>query len=267
MCSFELYNTGSPAVIDSGEFSILIDDYIDEAPLYKYCIVCGALKPLTAFGKHAARKNTRRQGECRECKNTYNATKNQTRTTDQHREAAFKRRLYVDLGPTPKIDVGRISEKFSHKCFKCKIELDATNSNLDHTLPVYYLWHLETETATLLCKKHNSQKSNAWPAKFYSDTELRALSTLTGIEYRILSGEPYFNPEALELLKQPEKVTAMFEKYAAYPAEVENLRNRILTAAGFDIFTSVPELSTHWAERADRRLHLPNGTDQPTGKL
>ena len=58
------------------------------------------------------------------CKAVYNALKNPTRTTDQHREAAQKRRLYMDLTGGGKIDSKRIYERFGYQCFKCGEGLD-----------------------------------------------------------------------------------------------------------------------------------------------
>jgi hypothetical protein len=79
----------------------------EEAKGYKYCIICGTLKPLELFDKHAARK-TGRQGECNLCKQLYNSMKNQTRIADPHREASQKRRLYTELTNSPRIDIGAI---------------------------------------------------------------------------------------------------------------------------------------------------------------
>jgi len=56
----------------------LHDDHIKDAQRYKYCIVCGALKPLEHFDRHSARASGR-QGECTLCKQVYNSIKNQTR--------------------------------------------------------------------------------------------------------------------------------------------------------------------------------------------
>lgn len=99
------------SIIEKGEFSILHDDYIAEAKEYKYCILCYAIKPLEFFDQHASRKSGR-QGECRICKKVYNTIKNQTRLSDQHREAAQKRRLYIDLAGNYKIDSRKILKNF-----------------------------------------------------------------------------------------------------------------------------------------------------------
>jgi hypothetical protein len=133
--------------IEDGEFIVFHDEYIAEAQEYKYCIICNAIKPLDFFDRHRARKSGR-QGECRLCKKMYNAIKNQTRLTDQHREAAQKRRLYLDLAGGGKINSQAVFKRFGYKCFKCGKDLrdvsDEKERPLDHTLPVSYLWPLTT---------------------------------------------------------------------------------------------------------------------------
>ena len=93
---YRLVQKGDPRPIEEGKFTILHDDYIREAQRFKYCLLCYALKPLDLFDVHNARRSGR-QGECRLCKTIYNGIKNQSRTTDQHREAAQRRRLYKRL--------------------------------------------------------------------------------------------------------------------------------------------------------------------------
>ena len=93
---------GELASVAQGEFTIYHDDYLAEAKEYKYCIVCNTIKPLEFFDHHASRAS-KRQGECRLCKKAYNEIKNGTRLTDQHREAAQKRRLLLDIAGSPKI--------------------------------------------------------------------------------------------------------------------------------------------------------------------
>ena len=43
---YKLLNTDENLILKEGEFSILHDDYVDEAKEFKYCIICCALKPL-----------------------------------------------------------------------------------------------------------------------------------------------------------------------------------------------------------------------------
>lgn len=249
------------SAIEKGEFEILHDDYVREAKGYKYCIICSALKPIELFDKHSARK-TGRQGECNLCKQVYNSLKNQTRLAEQHREASQKRRLYTELTNAPRIDIGKIYEKFENKCFKCDKELSADrekgheelSGNLDHTLPAKFLWPLSTHNATLLCKEHNGAKAESWPGQFYSDAELRRLAPLVGIDYKILKGEPHYNPEALKRLQNAGFVEALFAKYARYLDELIGLRNRILKTTGIDFFKSWPKISADLIARADALL-------------
>lgn len=259
---YNLINNTENRVIENGEFSILHDDYIAEALEYKYCIICGLLKPLQSFDIHSRRK-TGRQGECRLCKHVYNSIKNQTRLTEQHREASQKRRLYVQFDSKNKIDVNEIYRRFDNKCFKCGLDLSAdlvANSekkmgNLDHTLPVYYLWPLTTDNATLLCKVHNGEKAEKWPGEFYSRQELASLSRLTGVEARVLAGAPIFNPEAIDILKNPKFVEGLDDKFSRYPNEVYNLRNRIKRVTGFDFFDNPNlKISANWVIEADKLI-------------
>lgn len=253
----ELKNT-----IESGDFEILHADYVGEASKFKYCIICNTLKPLDFFDKHKTRKSGR-QGECRLCKAQYNSIKNQTRISDQHREAAQKRRLYIDIaGHSQKIDTKVIFARFEGRCFKCGEKLFDESGHplsgefhLDHTLPAFYLWPMTTDNATLLCQKHNGEKSGNWPSKFYNDKELRLLSAKTGISYQKLSGDPEINPVALETLSKPENVMALFQKHGKYMDEIIRLRNRILTIAEFDFFASVEnQISRDLLELANSQL-------------
>ena len=244
--------------IEEGPFEILHDDYLRDAQRFKYCIICGALKPLDQFDRHTAR-NSGRQGECTLCKKVYNSVKNQTRLVEQHREASQKRRLYTQFEEPNKLNINEIYERFSSRCFKCGIDLsddlsgDAPQKvgNLDHTLPVYYLWPLTTNNATLLCRDHNGEKAEKWPGAFYTDQELRRLSALTGIDYRLMIGDPAFNPDALDWLKNPSFIETLFEKFARYPNELLRLRNRILERTAFDLLDTAARISPDWRKAAD----------------
>lgn len=199
---YSLKNISTGSTIKTGIFAILHDDYINEAKEYKYCIICNTLKPLEFFHSHASRISGR-QGECILCKTIYNDIKNQTRITEQHREAAQKRRLYLELSGVRKIDKHEILKRYGYKCFKCKKDLreaEESERPFDHTLPAFYLWPLTTENATLLCKNHNGEKSGKWPSEYYSPAELKRLSVMTGYVYDLLAGPPVFNPEAIEKL-------------------------------------------------------------------
>lgn len=258
---YELENTDDNSVIEKGKFEILHDDYVNESKEYKYCIVCGTLKPFELFDMHSSRR-TGRQGECRVCKQVYNGIKNQTRLPEQHLEASFKRRLYTHFDDHSKVDIAEIYNRFENCCFMCgaNLSIDLTAGvekkmgNLDHTLPVFYLWPLTVKNATLLCQKHNLEKAQKWPKDFYNDTQLRKLSTLTGIDHKILAGEPQFNPEAIDKLKDLDFIVALFEKFSRYPRELLQLRNRILTLTDFDFLDLGAKISPDWKIRADELL-------------
>ena len=245
---------GNPVSVSKGEFTIYHEDYIFEAKEYKYCIICNTLKPIELFDHHASRVSGH-QGECKLCKKAYNDIKNGTRLTDQHREAAQKRRLLLDIAGNPKINSAEIEARYEGKCFNCGKDLsresDKREKPLDHTLPVYYLWPLSTENATLLCKDCNGSKSGAWPSDFYSDKKLKELSILTGFDYDLLAGSPTYNPDAIAALHDPQKVDELFVKFAAYMPELIKLRNRILKDTGFDFFTTSSKLSASYVREAD----------------
>lgn len=245
---------GVPISVSTGSFEISHTEYINESQKYKYCIVCNTYKPLDYFDKHGSRKSGR-QGECRLCKKIYNDIKNSTRLTDQHRESAQKRRLLLDIAGTPKINSSKIEERYNHKCFCCGKDLsridDMKEKPLDHTLPVYYLWPLTTENATLLCRNCNGQKSGSWPSEFYNDAQLKKLSLLTGLSYELLSGLPQYNPSALEALKNPVLVDGLLTKYVAYMNEIIKLRNRILHDEDFDFFSVSKNISEAYVIEAN----------------
>ena len=235
---FKGFQCLNSACTEEGRFTILHDDYIEEAQGYKYCIICNTIKPLHLFDRHRSRRSGR-QGECRLCKAVYNAIKNKTRLTDQHREAAQKRRMYLDLSASTKINSEEVYKRFAYRCFKCKKDLrkvEAKERPLDHTLPAVFLWPLTTENATLLCREHNGEKSGRWPSAYYSNNELRALAVLTGVQHETLAGSAHYNPEAIERLKNPEHVDRLLTKYAAYMPEIIKLRNRILEYENFGFF-------------------------------
>ena len=251
---YKLEDKRDSSIIEKGTFTILHDDYIEEAQEYKFCIICNTIKPLYLFDRHTSRKSGR-QGECKLCKRIYNSIKNKTRLTDQHREAAQKRRMYLDLSGSVKIKSEEIYNRFGYCCFKCKKDLrnvDVKERPLDHTLPAVFLWPLTTENATLLCREHNSEKSDKWPSEYYSDDELKKLAILTGIQYEVLTGHPHYNPEAIERLKSSEQVDDLLTKYAAYLQEIIKLRNRILEYENIDFFKYSTTISSAWVRQADQ---------------
>lgn len=251
---YKLKHIINKTTIKEGEFSILHDDYINEVQEYKYCIICNTIKPDYLFDKHSSRKS-KRQGECRLCKAVYNEIKNPTRISDQHREASQKRRMYIDLSGDTKISSKEIYERFYYKCFKCGKDLSKVSSPkerpIDHTLPVYYLWSLTTENATLLCQKHNGEKSGKWPSEYYSEKEIKKLSIITGIDYKLLIGKPRYNPEAIERLKIQEVVDGILTKFSAYFDEIIKLRNRIKYEIDFDFFKYSKIISPVHIKKAD----------------
>ncbi len=254
---YTLVNTNTGETIEDGEFMIYHKEYVKEAKEFKYCIICNTIKPLEFFDTHRSRESGR-QGECRLCKKVYNAIKNQTRISDQHREAAQKRRLYIDLAGEDKIESKKVFEKFNYQCFQCKKDLrdvlDEKERTLDHTLPAFYLWPLNTENATLLCKKHNNEKHGKWPSEYYSVKKLKELSIITGIPYELLAGKPVFNPEALEKLKNADIVDKLLIKYSAYMDELIKIRNRILRYTAIDFFKYSRLISDEWIKKADENL-------------
>ena len=252
---YKLVDQRNNSITEEGTFAILHDRYIEEAQEYKYCIICNAIKSLHLFDRHSARKSGR-QGECRLCKAVYNSIKNKTRLTDQHREAAQKRRMYLDLSVSRKINSEEIYKRFDYRCFKCGKDLrkvSAKEHPLDHTLPAVLLWPLTTENATLLCREHNGEKSGKWPSAYYSDNELKALAVLTGVQYNTLAGPPHYNPEAIARLKTPEQVDQLLTKYATYMQEIINLRNRIMAHEEFDFFQCATTISPAWIRQADQQ--------------
>lgn len=247
--------------IEEGEFLVDHRDYLREALQFKYCIICNALKPLTLFDAHAARA-TGRQGECRLCKGIYNAIKNPSRIPDQHREAAQKRRLYVEIsGETGRINTREIFRRFENKCFQCgKLLVDAAGQpvqgtfNIDHTLPAYYLWPVSTEIATLLCSEHNNEKKDRWPSEYYAQEKIRQLAVRTGLAYPLLAGPPQLNPGAIAFLRDAKNVDTILAKFAKYRSELLRLRNRVLTNTGLDIFKVSRHVAKVWIEEADGLL-------------
>lgn len=250
---------GVVETVSEGEFTIFHDEYIESAQRSKYCIVCNTIRPLESFDNHSARKSGK-QGECRQCKKIYNSIKNGTRLTDQHREASQRRRLLLDIASN-KVNSREVYKKYGYKCFSCNKDLSDKNimtareRPLDHTLPIYYLWPLTTQDATLLCQDCNGQKSGTWPSKFYNDSKLRLLSIKTGISYELLAGEPIYNPDAIESLKNPEYVDALLVKYTKYMTKtIIPLRNRLLKEIGFDFFNHSNIISQQWVDQANSLL-------------
>ena len=228
------------------------ENVIDRAARWKYCRICEWLQPLDNFHKHKPRGRSFRSGrqlECRICKNTrINPDLNPKRTSDQHREAAQRRRLYSLIsGETNKIDSHAVFERFGGCCFNCARPLTyrergAKEYDLDHTLPVKYLWPLTTGNATLLCSECNNAKHDKWPLEFYRPEQIKALARLTSIEYDFLSGPPRLNPRAIEAILA--NVDRFIEQWIAYPDDIKKVRQLILDMNGIDIYaraSTVPD--------------------------
>lgn len=246
---YKLYHKTEKKIVESGEFVVLHDDYVSEARLHKYCINCYTLKPSELFSRHSARESGL-QGECQSCKTTYNGIKNQTRITDQHREAAQRRRLYIQLAAgESRIDSQVVFDKFKGKCFKCTKKLQFTAKgkrefDLDHTLPASLLWPMETENSTLLCSECNNEKHGQWPSSFYKDkSQLKRLAVLTGYTYDLLAGPVKINDAAVDVIL--EDVDSFLETWIPYPADIRKVRRLIREHTGTDIFDHAVNVPLH----------------------
>lgn len=161
------------------------------------------------------------QLECRPCKKfTVNAPLNPLRSTTQHREDGSRRRAFEQLVMhllerdwiyfTYRQKYGEefvpyIWEKFGRRCFGCGKELKTPiEMDVDHTLPLNYLWPLD-DTATCLCKTCNSQKHDLFPFEFVRYREpgkLEKLAELTGLpKEMVITKEKQINIEAVKRLR------------------------------------------------------------------
>ena len=192
------------------------------------------------------------QLECKACKKfRVNAALNPLRNTAQKREDSLRRRAIEQLvGNLLKIDwifhkfrLLRDSEesdtytleesgtytseefdtyiwnKFGRECFACGKSLPkVSDMELDHTLPLAYLWPLD-ETATCLCSTCNASKSAKFPFEFenYRETgKLERLAELTGIDKkRLLLEKKEVNMAAVEELK--DRIEWFFDDFLSDP--------------------------------------------------
>ena len=154
------------------------------------------------------------QLECRFCKKfEVNAAHNPQRTAGQMKEDGARRRhleLLLDYlyGGSPQLryknETGRdlaldIYDRFDGRCFKCGIELPTVKQmHLDHTRPLAMLWPLD-DTATALCRDHNTEKRDRPPGDFYTPREIEVLAEITGVPLLELE-DPSPNVEAIDLL-------------------------------------------------------------------
>ncbi len=155
------------------------------------------------------------QLECKVCKKFFvNLPLNPLRDSTQHREDSLRRRAFevlvgkllerkwiyhiYRLSKGKEFDVA-IWEKFNKTCFNCGAQLKTPNDmDLDHTMPLAYLWPLD-ETATCLCKTCNSSKSDKFPIDFYPEDKLDELSRITNLSIKSLKSRP-INKIAVEEL-------------------------------------------------------------------
>lgn len=146
------------------------------------------------------------QLECIVCKKFFvNLPLNPLRNSTQHREDSLRRRAFEVLvnellgrewiyhehrmATGSEFDL-HIWSKFDKRCFKCNKEISSPNAmDLDHTLPLAYLWPLDN-TATCLCSSCNSSKSDKFPIDFYGKDQVKELSRRTGIALKTLESRP-----------------------------------------------------------------------------
>ena len=164
----------------------------------KKCSYCGRQLPLDperpgalSFHKHNA-KRTKHQNECRACKKwRINDTFNPVRTPDQLHESSLitrERKIFLrepEILQRIKLRTGaglkaQVWERFGQRCFYCAKPLTLEEVQLDHTRPLAYLWPID-EHATCLCAEHNNAKSDKFPVDFYTESQLKDLSTLCGL--------------------------------------------------------------------------------------
>lgn len=222
---------------------------IARASLWKYCSVCAQLLPVERFDRHS-RPSSGRQYECRDCKRRINADLNPKRTSDQHREAAERRRIYGLLaGETArKQSEQAVRKRFGHRCFNCNIELGPKEGEIDHTLPIRLLWPQGVHQ-TLLCTTCNGQKREKWPSDYYTrdgkpDVEkLKKLSYLTGVPFEVLAGPQHLNPKAIDELL--ESVDEFITRTIKYPDEIRRIRRLVREMADIDIFDYAQHVPEH----------------------
>ena len=184
------------------------------------------------------------QLECKACKKFHvNAPLNPRRNPTQRREDSLRRRAIEKLVRTlleidwifykfrrredsEEADTYTSEEfdtyiwnKFDRKCFACGKSLPKLKDmDLDHTLPLAYLWPLD-ETATCLCGPCNASKSAKFPFEFenYRETgKLERLAELTGIDKTLLFQEKKeVNRAVVEKLKN--RIEWFFDDFLSEP--------------------------------------------------
>lgn len=181
------------------------------------------------------------QLECKACKKFFvNMPLNPQRNAQQFKEDGLRRRaievlinhllntnlIHFEFEKKTKKEFSEyIWNKFDRKCFKCKKDITLSEMNLDHTMPLAYLYRLD-ETATCLCDSHNSQKSDHFPVDYYTEEELKDLSKITGLSIEILKSREV-NQEVLDLLVK--NVVWFYDEFLMI-YDYQKTRDGILTA-------------------------------------
>ena len=181
------------------------------------------------------------QLECKACKKFFvNAPLNPLRDAQQFKEDSLRRRAFEVLiktllnekivhhafkKNTDKEFTQYIWEKFDKKCFKCGKPLTINEMNLDHTMPLAYLYPLD-ETATCLCETHNSSKNDHFPIEFYNEDEIIKLSAITGLSIEKLHSKDV-NMKIVNLLVK--NVVWFFDEFLMQE-EYQKIRKNRLTA-------------------------------------
>lgn len=184
---------------------------------WKQCNVCTRILPFNAFSKHKDWGPLERQMECRSCKGAINAVLNPKRTKEQLHESSVRRRiadLFVE-DENEVIDIYDLFERFEGRCFKTKEPLDInnrTNWAIDHILPSKYLYPLKKENAALLSKSANENKSDKWPSKFYTNSELVELAKITGADIALISSKKPKMNRNIDVNKGVERYLQVREK-------------------------------------------------------
>ena len=184
------------------------------------------------------------QLECKACKKFFvNAPLNPQRNPQQFKEDSLRRRaievlvnnllktnlIHFEFERKTKKEFSEyIWKKFNKRCFKCgdkSSQIELSEMNLDHTMPLAYLYRLD-ETATCLCNSHNSQKRDRFPVDYYSKEELIRLSDITGIPLSDLCKKE-INQKVLDLLIK--NVVWYFDVFLM-DAEYQKVRDGIRTS-------------------------------------
>lgn len=181
------------------------------------------------------------QLECKACKKFFvNAALNPMRNSQQFREDGLRRRATEVLvnylldkelvhhefrKKTKKEFSEHIWSKFGQRCFKCGKKLALDEMHLDHTMPLAFLYRLD-ESATCLCANHNSQKRDHFPIDYYTEDELKRLSSITGLGDEILHSKSA-NSVVVKLLR--DNIEWFFDVFLM-DKEYQKIRDERLTA-------------------------------------